>query len=131
MKNELEYDQVWCVFDHDEHETFEKAIRKARDENIKVAFSIPCFEFWYLLHFEYTTRPFRNYKEVAKRLKQHLASYGKGTADLAKLFDNVERAIENARKVREELKKTGAERPITHVDRLVDVLIRDPIMRGS
>lgn len=56
---EVAFDQVWCVFDHDAHGTFEDALNEAAKAQIRVAYSIPCFEFWYLLHFEYD-RPFRN-----------------------------------------------------------------------
>jgi hypothetical protein len=125
----VEFDQVWCVFDHDEHETFEVALNEAAKEKIQVAYSIPCFEFWYLLHFEYTTRPFRDFSEVESQLKQYMKPYKKASADVASFLPHVEKAIENARRVREELQKTGAERPVTHVDKLVDVLIHDPIKR--
>ena len=124
---EVAFDQVWCVFDHDAHGTFEKARDKAAKAQIRVAYSIPCFEFWYLLHFEYTTRPFRNCREVESQLKQHIKRYTKASVDVTGLLPHIEEAIDNARRVRTELKKTGAERPVTHVDRLVDVLIHDPI----
>ncbi len=128
-RKRIEFDQVWCVFDHDEHETFDKALTEAAKNNIQVAFSIPCFEFWYLLHFEYTTRPFRDFSEVARQLKKHLASYNKDTDYTEQLFPRMEEAIANALKVRDDLKKTGAERPITNVDRLMNILVYDPIQR--
>jgi hypothetical protein len=46
-------DEVWCVFDRDEHDAprLSQAIDNARAAGIKVAFSNPCFELWLLLHF--------------------------------------------------------------------------------
>ena len=47
----LKYDQVWCVFDIDEHPFVPEAKQQARDNGIEVAISNPCFELWALLHF--------------------------------------------------------------------------------
>ena len=49
---ELEYDQIWVVFDHDDHETIKQAMDMAKGNDFNVAFSNPCFELWYLLHFD-------------------------------------------------------------------------------
>jgi hypothetical protein len=45
------FDEVWCVFDRDKHERLQDAFIQARDNSFKVAFSNPCFELWYLIHF--------------------------------------------------------------------------------
>lgn len=47
----LAYDQVWCVFDVDEHPKLTEAIDMARANGIELAISNPCFELWLLLHF--------------------------------------------------------------------------------
>jgi hypothetical protein len=47
----LAYDSVWCVFDIDDHPKVGEAKEMARDNNIKLAISNPCFELWLLLHF--------------------------------------------------------------------------------
>lgn len=52
------YDIVACVFDKDTHANFSNAIELARKKNIKTIISDPCFEFWILLHFKNTSRPF-------------------------------------------------------------------------
>lgn len=43
-------DEVWVVFDRDEHPEIPSALCQARDNGIGVAFSNPCFELWPLLH---------------------------------------------------------------------------------
>jgi len=57
-----DFDHQWIVIDRDEERTnggghtlecFNQAIAKADGKGIKVAYSNPCFEIWYLLHFEY------------------------------------------------------------------------------
>jgi hypothetical protein len=47
----LLYEEVWCVFDIDEHPSIPDAKQQARDNEIELAISNPCFELWILLHF--------------------------------------------------------------------------------
>lgn len=48
----LVFDEVWCVFDQDEHPNVCEAFELAQRSHLKVAFSNPCFELWLLLHFQ-------------------------------------------------------------------------------
>lgn len=45
-----EGDEVWAVFDRDEHHRFEEAVRTCEHQGVKVARSDPCFELWLVLH---------------------------------------------------------------------------------
>jgi hypothetical protein len=47
----LAIDSVWCVRDVDEHPNLPDAKQMARDNEIYMAISNPCFELWLLLHF--------------------------------------------------------------------------------
>ena len=47
----MQYDEVWCVFDVDDHPGINDAQQMARASGIKLAISNPCFELWLLLHF--------------------------------------------------------------------------------
>jgi len=51
----IDYTQVWCVFDKDSFKPkqYNAAINKARKENMKAAYTNEAFELWYLLHFNY------------------------------------------------------------------------------
>lgn len=79
------YDKVFCVFDRDNHESFQRACDRVRSlatrtRNplpIAVAVSIPCFEFWLLLHFERTDAPFHRCDDVIQRLRGYLPGYTK------------------------------------------------------
>lgn len=57
LKTSSNFEQVWCVFDHDDFplENIAYAIQLAKNNNIQVAFSNESFELWYILHFEYLT----------------------------------------------------------------------------
>lgn len=85
------FEQVYVVFDRDDHETYHNALNKAAALNGKlrndlkqaVKFeaiaSVPCFELWLLLHFEEVLAPLHRTK-VYQRLRQHLPNYDKGQA---------------------------------------------------
>ena len=59
IKNELErgnamrFDRVWVVFDKDDFDDFNEAIRKAKELGFQSAWTNEAFELWYYLHFEY------------------------------------------------------------------------------
>lgn len=45
------HDEVWCVFDVDEHPLLPEACALAAAEGIRLAITNPCIELWFLLHF--------------------------------------------------------------------------------
>jgi hypothetical protein len=47
----LDYDEVWAVYDVDAHPNMNDAWQMAVDNGIQLAISNPCFELWILLHF--------------------------------------------------------------------------------
>lgn len=46
------HNQIWCVFDRDEHPNFASAVDLANRNEINLAISNPCIELWFILHFE-------------------------------------------------------------------------------
>jgi hypothetical protein len=52
-----EHDEVWAVFDRDEHPHFEDAIALCNSRGVRVARSNPCFELWLILHGQDYDRP--------------------------------------------------------------------------
>lgn len=72
----LLFDEVWCVFDIDEHPFVPEARQQAQDNQIFVAVSNPCFELWVLLHFE-DQRKHIGRHAVQSRCRQHLPGYNK------------------------------------------------------
>jgi RloB-like protein len=73
------YDEVWCVFDTDEHPNLEQACEMARGNSIEVALSNPCFELWLLLHFR-DSPGIQGRKDVARLLRRHVDAYDKHIA---------------------------------------------------
>lgn len=46
------YEDIWCVFDVDEHPNVPRAIELASQHGIEIVISNPCIELWFILHFE-------------------------------------------------------------------------------
>lgn len=45
------HDEVWCVFDRDQHPNIAEAIDKAAANGVGIILSNPCIELWFILHF--------------------------------------------------------------------------------
>ncbi len=86
------FEQVYAVFDRDDHKSYFDALRLAESLNhklendtkqritFKAIASIPNFELWLLLHYEDVQAPLSRH-EVSRRLKQkqRIPNYEKGT----------------------------------------------------
>src|SRR3990172_166191 len=71
-----DYDYVWCVFDRDEHEKIPAAFDQAIANGFNVAFSNPCFELWFLIHFQDQTAHIER-RSVCRKLSSHIRGYEK------------------------------------------------------
>lgn len=127
------FDKVYCVFDRDKHTTFDAAVQRTKDLNAEgkpfvSITSTPCFEFWLLLHFGYSTQAFHpaGRKSVgdqvvaALRTKPGFAKYGKGQKGIYGLLkDQLNDALTYAERLRKHVAATGSINPATDVDQLV------------
>ncbi|MCX7172722.1 MAG: RloB family protein [Proteobacteria bacterium] len=61
IKRSKDFDIVYCAIDRDRHETFDEALElaKAHSPKVSVIVSYPCYEFWLMLHFKKTRKPYR------------------------------------------------------------------------
>lgn len=130
-----DYDQVYCVFDRDGHPSFSQAINYIQDINnskkysykIESIHSIPCFEFWVLLHFENTDRNFSSQGELQRHVleKGYLKSKSqKNIFHVLKpfLLGN-QGALERAQSVAKKALQHGQECSVTNVHKLVKCLL--------
>ena len=72
----LRFEEVWCVFDVDEHPHLDAVRQQARDHGISLAVSNPSFELWALLHFT-AQSAFLDRHVVTSRLRDFLPGYRK------------------------------------------------------
>lgn len=95
-------DRAFCIFDTDVNPSkniqIMEAIELAKKNNIKIITSSPCFEIWFLLHYEYTTANLNN-DELIKRLKGHYSKYTKNCNMYPIIVDKTKEAYNNAKKL--------------------------------
>jgi hypothetical protein len=75
IRRQRDFDNVFCVIDRDAHESFDAALLTVgAHKKIRVIPSYPCFEFWLLLHYGYTRKPFHRTgtSSPAEALSQYL-----------------------------------------------------------
>jgi len=127
----LKTDAAWCIFDKDGHANIAQAFDEAHKHNIRLAFSSICFEYWILLHFEYTTRPFLNCDEAKYFITKsnHLQRYKKADKkQIAEILNHFKTACTHARQLEEhqvvETTKPYERAVYTNVHHLVDFLQR-------
>ena len=72
----LLYDQVWCVFDIDQHPDVPKAKQNAIDCDIQLAISNPCIELWLWLHFAPQPGP-QHRHDLQRMLITYIPNYNK------------------------------------------------------
>ena len=69
-------DEVWCVFDVDDHARIGDARQMARDNGLDLAVSNPCIELWLLLHFR--EQPgMKDRNALLPMLRRHIRGYDK------------------------------------------------------
>jgi RloB-like protein len=111
--NYQDFDHKWIVIDRDEERTkvgsdnnksghaledFNQSISNAHSNGIKVAYSNPCFEIWYLLHFEYTSAPIDR-KQLVTQL-EHKYQYAKNKLFVQVLNQELQdKAIKNSERL--------------------------------
>jgi hypothetical protein len=104
MKNEKRWttnDAAWAVFDGDEHierskENWQTAINRANSQKINLAITNPCFELWYLIHFQ----------DHLSQINRNLPEYDKSMSLYPKPLKSLtETAIQRAGKIAKQIER--------------------------
>lgn len=142
--NSGNYDRVFCVFDRDQHDTFDDALDKinsinralkkedyAKKEVFTAIRSIPAFEYWFLLHFTPSTKPYSPLgaksvgDQVIDDLRVYLPDYEKKQMGIYRYsIDNglIDHAKAHSSRIFKNSKNTGDINPSTNVHDLVEYL---------
>ncbi|MGF6633935.1 RloB family protein [Paraburkholderia tuberum] len=131
----LEWERVFCVIDRDDHQRYVEALNSAQtldgkypnDLGQPIVFSAipsnPCFELWFLLHFQaheahiHRTDVFRLLRD------RYLQGYEKGRHGIFEAtMQHLDRAYANAERLRAHGQGRGLTNPSTCVDELVRIL---------
>lgn len=127
-QEELELKQgdiLACFIDVDFKNGREKelraAIKLAKQNNVSLYLSNPCFEIWYLLHFRYSTKPYCSNDEAIKELNNYISDYSKSK-------DVFELIVGNSKKLEDYHLSNGTidrikKIPYTDVYKIVEMLL--------
>ena len=140
FRKDLDYNAVFCVFDRDGHESYGRALqcmqaasplerrlgrRKSGAARFEAITSNPCFEYWILLHYQYTTAPMLRFSDVEPRLRlipAH-AAYEKGAKGLfACTQDKLETAVTHADRANAHASEHDTDNPTTQMSSLIRYL---------
>ncbi|MBF0324938.1 MAG: RloB domain-containing protein [Alphaproteobacteria bacterium] len=99
-------DQIWAVFDRDDHPYFDQALKLCEKAKVGIARSTPCFEVWLILHYQDFHRPDGRHavqRHLAALSPEYDAKSGKlpDCASLMKSLDVAERRAETQLQARE------------------------------
>lgn len=130
------FDAIWCVFDAENPHNnpgVVDAIKEANERRYKIALSVPCFEYWLLLHYCNSASPQDDCAPVLRALHGECPGYSKGRFDFDAMKGLISDAIERSR---ERLRAAGGNEkkpcrvhdlrynPSTRVHLLVEHLIK-------
>ena len=106
INNEIgreENDRYFAVIDTDVNKNkqsqIEEAKKLAKDNGVELITSTPTFEFWYRLHFGFTTKTYYSSEEVQDDIKDKIKGYSKSMNTYLILKEKTDIAIKNAKKV--------------------------------
>ncbi|MBC9130473.1 RloB domain-containing protein [Frischella sp. Ac13] len=132
------YDYIFCVFDLDtvNNKNFINKIIIYENQNpeqpkVKIfpIYTYPCFEIWFILHFDLCTKPFtsKGKKSIGDTAKAYLEKHAKGYNEtdekcIEQFIDNYKEAINNSMKLIESQKDNESINPICTIHKLVKLL---------
>jgi len=129
---EEDYDLIYCVFDKDSHYKYSDALNLIRGLGARyiAANSVPCFEYWLLLHFGSSSSSFYGGSkspgdEAVNKLKKKIPGYKKSqTGIYSKIKAKTDVALANAKKANSAAAAAGTDDPSTQVNILVSELLK-------
>lgn len=141
FEKDPDYNRVFCVFDRDEHASFDAAVQRVRDKALQrrdgrrklgparfeAITSIPCFEYWILLHFQYTTATMPRFVDVEPRMRAFpaLAGYNKGATGLfGRTQALLQVALDHADRANRAALGNGSSNPTTQMPTLIRYLLQ-------
>jgi hypothetical protein len=132
------YDEAWCLIDtevpprlnlNDAYNRATLSYKPPRgiQTNLRIILSNPCFEFWYILHFNRTSQTFTSNKKVYSLLKQYIPGYSKSDKNVPeRVYEKTKDAVRNSelvlRQQHQDCTNLRNCNPSTHVHKVVQYL---------
>lgn len=125
-------DKIYLLIDTDINQNKQDQINDAKkicaENDIQLISSTPTFEYWYILHYEYTSKSYQSSNQVKKELKTFISNYSENMNVYNIINDKTDVAILNAKKVEKYHEENGqiidseASNPHTSVYKVVEEL---------
>lgn len=129
-----EEDLAFCLFDSDtdkqKQPQIDQAVALAKKNGIEVLLSVPCFEIWFLQHFQYSTGSLTSNQTIDK-LKKFIPEYEKSENVFLQLEESMETAVEHAERLERYHNELGVQskslerNPSTEAYKLVKLLKKE------
>lgn len=142
QNEERKYDRVYCLIDRDEHHHFDAAINKIYQFNKHISKNIlipirswPCFEYWYICHFEYSRAVIskKGKKSPGTVCEEYLnkilkakfgISYKKSDRQIYSLIEDYQKdGIRHSKQALRDAQDISSHNPSTEVHLLVEYLL--------
>jgi hypothetical protein len=112
---------VWCVFDRDNNEPeYLNQAKQYGEQGLGIAFSNPCFEYWFHLHVKAHTAPVETPQKMVSLLKTlpEFKDYNKPHVEHPTLWEksNLKQGIQRANKRIKDFSITNPDTPIISVN---------------
>ena len=117
IRDDNAYDEAWAVCDVDEFDT-KVAVATATERGVELAFSLPSFEIWLVLHLSASCPGFNSATQAGRHLKSLLPSWDKTGLKFSDFRAGVFDAVLRARRLGE----PPDANPSTAVWRLIESL---------
>lgn len=131
VRNGEIFDEVFCIVDRDDFAHFDVAKQAAIRSKFNYIESHPCFEYWLLIHFKPTDKPFASMGKVSigeackKELKTYYKTYEKNSRTIySDLFDKVGDAITYAERRYKKAESENDYNPCTNFYLLIRHLLK-------
>ncbi|MCF6293518.1 MAG: RloB family protein [Robiginitomaculum sp.] len=120
-------DYVCLVFDQDQHAHFADTIRRCQTlPKIETFISIPCFEYFFILHYENSRQACNSFDNIRTKLRSQVGFQNydkkKNCVPLLELKGRQASALNNSVSVRDACRRDGATGPLTEIDLLFDAI---------
>ena len=88
------YQNIWIVFDKDDFEDFNEAIKNGKNKGYKLAWSNQSFEYWLYMHFYYSDSALHR-DDWKKKLDEIFAEYHLGQGNYKKNYENIYNLVDS------------------------------------
>jgi len=124
--------QIYCLFDKDDcaDNKFNQVIQQCRKAGFVDAISVPCYEYWLLLHLKKTNQSFRDAKECCETFREEYNKKFKTQYTVKQLkaktniFEDLEESLDWAIANADSLGLKEASCPYTNMHQVVKMILK-------